>query len=93
MSYIQEWEAQKKKALIAICTLGLSELKWEKLFHNTKDADKGLSFEGGFCGFLFKCFWFMLLASICAIIEWIKNIYKYIDYSYSISRYKKEQQQ
>lgn len=93
MSNIPEWEAKRKKALIAICTLGLSETPWRFIFHSSKDIDKGFSFEGGFCGVLFRCFWFVLWACILSVVEWIKNIFKYIDYSLSISKYKKKQQQ
>lgn len=86
---IQEWEKKRKKALIAICTFGLSAVPWRDAYNNSKNIDKDLGWEG-LPGFLFSCFWFVFLALSSSVIAWIINIF--IDYSYSISRYKKEQQ-
>lgn len=85
MSKIPEWEAKKRKALIAICTLGLSEAPWSVLWSSSRDADKGMSFEGGAAGFIFKIIWFIFWIVLTSAIIWIVNIFKFINYSVSIS--------
>lgn len=88
MSKIPEWEAKKKKALIAICTLGLSEAPWGFLFSSSRDADKGMSFEGNAIGFVFKMVWFVVWTLLSCAVLWIINIFKFINYSISIAKYK-----
>lgn len=90
MSDIQELEAKKKKALIAICTLGLSAVPWRIHYNGSKHINKELGWDG-YPGFMLNCFWFVLWALAISVVMWIINIFRYIDYSYSISRYKKRQ--
>ncbi len=85
MSRIPEWEAKKRKALIAICTLGLSEAPWKLLWSSSRDADKGMSFEGGGAGFIFRIIFFIACTILTSAIIWIVNIFKFINYSVSIS--------
>lgn len=87
MSKIPEWKEKRRKSLIAICTLGLSAAPWGILFSSSKTADEGLSFQGGVFGFVFRCFWFILLTVVTSGIMWIINIFKFINYSLSISMY------
>ena len=86
MKKIQEWKAKRKKALIAICTLGLSEAPWGVLFQSSKDADKGLSFGGGIFGFIFKIIWFIAWTALTSAILWIVNIFKFINYAIAIKK-------
>lgn len=92
MSKIPEWKAKRKKALIAICTLGLSEAPWGALFSSARDADKGMSFEGGGFGFIFKIIWFIAWTVLTSAILWIVNIFKFINYTISISMYSKKEE-
>lgn len=85
MSKIPEWKTKRKKALIAMCTLGLSETPWKLLFSSSKDADKGMSFEGNIFGFLFKIIWFIAWGILTSVIMWIVNIFKFINYSIAIA--------
>ena len=90
MSKIPEWKAKRKKALIAICTLGLSEAPWNVLFSSAKDADKGMSFEGNAIGFIFKIVWFVAWTVLTSAILWVINIFKFINYAISIAMYSKK---
>ncbi len=89
MSKIIEWQEKKRKALIAICTLGLSEAPWSFLFTSSAQADNGLSFSGTVFGYLLRVLWFIFWTLLSCVVLWIINIFKYIDYSLSIRRYKK----
>ena len=89
MNTIEEWRVKRKKAIIAICTLGLSEAPWNFLYNSSKDSDKGMSFEGNSFGFLFKIIWFIFWSLLTCGILWIINIFKFLNYSISISRNKK----
>jgi len=90
MSKIQEWKEKRGKALIAIFTLGLSEAPWGLIFSSSKTADQGMSFEGGAIGFIFRCVWFIIWTVLTSAIMWIVNIFKFINYSLSISMHDKE---
>lgn len=85
MSKIPEWKAKRKKALIAICTFGLSEAPWSLLFSSSSDADKGMSFEGNIFGIFFRIIWFIVWTVLTSAIMWIINIFKFINYSISIA--------
>lgn len=91
MSKIPEWREKRKKALIAICTLGLSEAPWKFLFSSASDADKGMSFQGSIFGFFFKIIWFIAWTVLSSAILWIVNIFKYINYAVSIAKYSKKE--
>lgn len=90
MSNITEWKAKRKKALIAICTLGLSEAPWGMMFNDSKDIDKGFSFEGTSFGTFFKIFWFVFWIVLTSGIMWIVNIFKFLNYHISIVQYNKK---
>ncbi len=89
MSKIPEWKQKRKKALIAICTLGLSEAPIKMLFTNSQTADRGFSFEGGPIGFVFKCMWFVLWTMLTSVVMWVINIFKFLNYSIAIAKYDK----
>lgn len=90
MSKIPEWRAKRKKSLVAICTLGLSEAPWSLLFSSSKDADKGMSFEGSVFGFIFKVMWFIAWTVLASALIWIINIFKFINYSLSLALYEQK---
>ena len=87
MDTIEEWKAKRKKALIAVLTLGLSEAPWKMLFNSSKDADKGMSFGGTVFGFLFNCLWFMVWTVFTSFVMWVINIFKLLNYHFSIKKY------
>ena len=89
MSKIYEWQEKKKKALIAICTLGLSEAPWSFLFSSASQADNGLSFAGTIFGYILRVLWFIFWTALSCVVLWIINIFKYINYSLSIRKYRK----
>lgn len=86
MSKKAEWEENRKKALIAICTLGISAAPWKIVFSSFGDGDKGMSFEGTAIGFVFRILWFLLWTILTLGVVWIINIFKFINYSISLSR-------
>ena len=87
MDTIEEWKAKRKKALIAVLTLGLSEAPWGMLFNSSKDADKDMSFGGTAFGFLFNCLWFMVWTVFTSFVMWVINIFKLLNYHFSIKKY------
>lgn len=90
MSNITEWKAKRKKALIAICTLGLSEAPWSMMYNDSKNIDKGFSFEGTTLGSFFRVFWFIFWILLTSGIMWIINIFKFLNYHISIVQYNKK---
>lgn len=82
-----ELKEKQKKALIAVCTLGLSAAPWGILFSSSSDVDKGMSFQGTPAGFIFKIFWFFAMSLLTLAIIWIINIFKLIYYSIVLSKY------
>jgi hypothetical protein len=82
-----ELKEKRKKALIAVCTLGLSAAPWSVLFSSSTDADKGMSFQETAGGFVFKIIWFVLWTLLTSVIMWVINIFKLIYYSIELSRY------
>ena len=90
MSKIKEWKEKRKKALIAVCTFGLSEAPWGVLFDNSKDADKGMSFGGTPLGFIFNCAWFVLWTFLTSAVIWVINIFKLLNYHISIKMHEND---
>ena len=87
---LNEWKAKRKKALIAVCTLGLSEAPWGVLFNSSKDADKDMSFGGTIFGFIFNCVWFLFWTVLSSAVIWVINIVKLLNYHISIKQYEKK---
>ena len=90
MSSIEEWKAKRKRALIAICTIGLSQTNLLELYQNAKETENGMSFRGGFVGFTFRLIWFTFTVLLFCIPIMVINIFKFINYQISISSYNKE---
>ena len=88
MESFETLNQKKKKALIAVCTLGLSQAHWKEQFSSAKDADKGMSFQGSFFGLIFKALWFIFWTLLTSVIMWVVNIFKLIYYSIELSRLK-----
>lgn len=84
----QDLVAKRKKALVAVCTLGLSDAPWRFLFSNARDADKGMSFQGGVVGFIFRAVWFIVWTLLSCMVLWVVNILRLIYYSIKLSNYK-----
>lgn len=85
-SYL-ELKEKKKKALLAVCTLGFSQTPWGVLFSSSNDADKGMSFQGTAVGFVFKIIWFLIWTLLTISIIWVINIIRLIYYSIVLSKY------
>lgn len=81
---------KKKRALIAVCTLGLSETPIVTLFKDSEDTTSQLSFGKSPAGWIFKICWFLLLTAITAIIFWIVNVFRLIDNSVFVNRLQKK---
>ena len=84
-SYL-ELKEKKKKALLAVCTLGFSQAPWGVLFSSSKDADKGMSFQGTAFGFIFRIIWFLIWTLLTVTIFLVINIFKLIYYSIVLSK-------
>ena len=80
---------KKKKALIAVCTLGLSETPLAKLFSDSEDTRRQMSFGDSPAGGIFKIIWFLVWTLITMAILWIVNIFKLIVHAEHCHRLKK----
>ena len=92
MYYTQQLEEatmEKKKALVAVCTLGLSQTPLCQLFKDSEDAKKQMSFANSPIGGIFKIFWFVLWTVITMTGLWIVNIFKLVYYAGRCHRLKK----
>lgn len=88
---IQQMYAERKKALIATCTLGLSTVPYSMIIHDNKDAHKGMSFaDNGLFSFLYRLFWILLSITIVAVIKWLISIVNLIYYSIVIHKHEKQ---
>lgn len=86
---LEESSKKKKKALIAVCTLGLSETPLVKLFKDSEDTKRQMSFGDSPAGGIFKVIWFLIWTVITMAILWIVNIFKLINYAEHCHRLKK----
>lgn len=86
---LEESLKKKKKALIAVCTLGLSETPLVQLFKDSEDTKRQMSFGNTPAGGIFKIFWFLLWTVITMAVFWIVNVIKLIDYGVHCHRLKK----
>lgn len=77
---------KKKRALVAVCTLGLSETPIGMLFKDSEDTRSKMSFGDSPAGWIFKIVWFLLWTVVAALIFWIVNIFKLINYSVFVNR-------
>ena len=84
MATIEELKKDRKEALIAICTLGLSSLPWKVIFEGANSADKGTSFEGNVVGWIIKVFFFFLFAVFGAVFGFVINLFKLIYYLFAL---------
>lgn len=69
---------KRKKALIAVCTLGLSETPLSKIFSDSEDTRRQMSFGDSPAGVIFKIIWFLIWTLITMAVLWIVNIFKLI---------------
>ena len=88
MASYSELKEKQKKAIIAVCTLGLSEAPWSVIFSSSENADKGMSFQGTAFGFIFRIIWFLAWTLLTTAIMWVINIFKLLYYSIALSSYK-----
>lgn len=89
LKLLEESSKKKKKALIAVCTFGLSETPLYKLFSDSEDVRKQMSFGDSPAGVIFKVIWFLIWTLITMAILWIINIFKLINYAEHCNRLKK----
>ena len=78
---LYEAKQKRKKALIAVCTLGLSETPLVKLFTDAEDTRRQMSFGDSIFGVIFKIIWFLLWTVVTMAVLWIVNIFKLIIYA------------
>ena len=86
---LEESTKKKKKALIAVCTLGLSETPLVQLFNDSEDTKRQMSFSDSPAGGIFKIIWFVLWTLITMAVLWIVNIFKLINYGVHCHQLKK----
>ena len=86
---LEESLEKRKKALIAVCTLGLSETPLVKLFTDSEDARRQMSFGDSPAGGIFKIIWFLIWTMISMAVLWVVNIFKLINYAEHCHRLKK----
>ncbi|MBP5435370.1 hypothetical protein J6Z39_06080 [bacterium] len=81
--------AKRKRALIAVCTLGLSETPLAMLFKESDGTRKKMSFGDSPAGWIFQVAWFLLWTVISMAGFWIINIFKFLNYAEFVHRLKK----
>ena len=86
---LEEALKKRKKALIAVCTLGLSETPLVKLFNDSEDTRSKMSFGDSPAGGIFKILWFLIWTLITMAVLWIVNIFKLIVHAEHCHRLKK----
>lgn len=59
---------KKKRALVAVCTLGLSETPIVRIFNDSEDTKNQMSFGKSPVGWVFKVCWFLLWTFVTALI-------------------------
>lgn len=85
---LAEAEQKKRKALIAVCTLGLSQTPLVQLFKDSEET-KQLSFGSSPIGFAFRMIWFLGWTLITMAVLWIANVVKLIVHAEHCHRLKK----
>lgn len=86
---LEESKKKKKKALIAVCTLGLSETPLVQLFKESEDTKRQMSFGNSPAGGIFKIIWFLLWTVITMAVLWVVNIFRLINYGVHCHQLKK----
>ena len=81
---------KRKRALIAVCTLGISETPLGMLFRESDDTKKKMSFGNGYAGWIFQAAWFLLWTVITMVVYWITNIVKLINYAVFVHQLKRK---
>jgi len=71
---------KRKQALIAVCTLGLSQTPLVMLFKEAEGTRRQMSFGSSPAGSIFKVIWFLIWTVITAAVLWIVNVFKLINY-------------
>ena len=89
MEQLATAEQKKKKALIAVCTLGLSQTPIVQLFKDSGEETKQFSFGNTPIGDVFRiiCFWAWSLIFMAGI--WIVNFFRLIVHAEHCHRLKK----
>jgi len=80
---------KRNRALIAVCTLGLSETPLVTLFKESDSTRGKMSFGDSPAGWIFQVAWFAFLTAITMTIFWIVNIFKLINYAEFVHRLRK----
>lgn len=86
---LAESEQKKKKALVAVCTLGLSQTPIVQNFKDAKKTTKQMSFGDSPAGDIFMIVIFVVWSVIIAAVLWIINIFRLINYAEHCHRLKK----
>ena len=80
---------KRKRALIAVCTLGISETPLGMLFRESDDTKKKMSFGNSSVGWIFQVAWFLLWTVISMALYWITNVVKLINYAVFVHQLRK----
>ena len=86
---LAEAEQKKRRALIAVCTLGLSQTPLVQIFKDSKDTKRQMSFGDSPVGDIFMIVIFVVWSVIIAAVLWIVNIVKLIVHAEHCHRLKK----
>lgn len=86
---LDEATQKKKKALIAVCTLGLSQTPIVQLFKDSEETKRQMSFGDTPMGDVFKIVWFLFWTLLTMAALWIVNIFKLIVHTEHCHRLKK----
>ena len=88
MTTLSQLIEKRKKAITAVCTLGISALP--KAFWGVDtNMIKGTSLDNGMLGFMLRIFFFLLLTIPFIAVMFITNIFKVIYYQIEISNFNK----
>jgi hypothetical protein len=86
METLEQLKGKRKKALIAIFTLGISALP-KAFWEVDTNIFKGTSLNNGALGFLLRIFSFLLLTTPFMAVMVVINIFKAIYYQIEIRNY------
>jgi hypothetical protein len=85
MTRLEALKLERKESLIVVCTLGLAAVKWKVVYNSARDSNRGMSWEKNEgISFVFKCFFFLMIAIPWAIIAFVVHLFRLIYFSIRI---------
>ena len=86
---LEEATKKKKKNLIAVCTLGLSQTPLVENIRNADDTKNKMSFGDTPLGLVFGIAWFLFWTLLSMAVLWVINIVKLIVHAIHCNELKK----